>query len=81
MMTPRKPLDTMAHSQRAPPGRVELAPSALCTQVFVLSQTWGCSPAFAGQGGDPSLPGPQVNCRLVELIFGFGTWGQALSKG
>lgn len=82
MMTSGKPLDARGpFPEGTHLGCVELAPRALCTEVFVLSQTWGWSPASVGQGGDPSLPGPQVNSRLVELMFGFGTWGQALSKG
>lgn len=58
-----------------------LHPRALCAQVFVLSQARGWPPPFLGQGGDPKLPGPQVNSQLAELRFGFGTWAQALSKG
>lgn len=84
MVTSRKPPHRPGHGtfpQGPRLGCVELAPRALCTLVFVLSQAWGWSPAFVGQGGDPSPPGPQASSRLAELRFGSGTWGQALSKG
>lgn len=82
-MTSRKPPHGPWPLPRGPsPWVCWVGPTGSLHQVFVLSQAWGWSPAFVGQGGEPSLPGPRVNSQSTGgTKVWLWTWGQTLSKG
>lgn len=70
MTTSRKPLcESVALSQRALTLGVLSWPHGLGAPSVCFESGLGLVSGLCRQGGDPSLPGPQVNSRLAELRF------------